>query len=480
MPSIEDSLCGELPVQLGEVVAGKYQVIRLLGRGGMGVVLQAQHQLLDQKVAIKFLRPELACHPTVASRFLQEARAVSKIRGENVVRVMDCDRLESGLPYIVMEYLEGCTVADHLAAKGPLSVREAVDILLQAGVGVAEAHASGIIHRDLKPANLWLALGTDRQTQVKVLDFGISKILNPDLNGSLTHADQLLGSPHYMSPEQMRSPDRVDERSDIWSLGIVLFELLSGQVPFPGRSLLAIFSESLNPPCLSQLCPNVPPEVDSVVRRCLARQREERPASIAELAELLRPFGSPRAEGWAKRVQRLAGHPNYVAQVASDSDRPVELSEEPGTRIAGSRWTTWPRTVAPKGRWGAVVALLCVGALVGYLGSGYRADSPPQDDQSLGTRRPLAAQSAPLPTPIERRIPEGVPSADQPLSQPSSAPLAGKAPALRKKKPPPSSREVPRPGSTPAAGFKENPVAPTPLPPTPHPVSDPLDLDRRH
>ncbi len=205
------------PVVEGDVIAGKYRVDRAVGRGGMGIVVAASHLFLPQRVAIKLLLSTES--PALVQRFLREARAVVRLKGEHVVRVFDVGELGSGIPHIVMEYLEGEDLSDVLRARGTLSVVDAADYVLQACLAMAEAHAAGIVHRDLKPANLFLTTTPGGATLIKVLDFGVSKEVpgsTEGVGGSLTQTREMLGSPIYMSPEQMRSSRSVDARSDVW------------------------------------------------------------------------------------------------------------------------------------------------------------------------------------------------------------------------------------------------------------------------
>ena len=227
--------------QPGDVLAGKYRVERVLGSGGMGVVVAAMHLTLQERVALKFLLPEGAKKEETVTRFLREARAAAKIKSEHVARVSDVGTLESGAPYLVMEYLDGSDLSALLRRDGPLPPRDAVEYVLQACEALAEAHAVGIVHRDLKPANLFLARHAGGAPRIKVLDFGISKLtardpsMPPD-DPSMTRTRAWLGSPLYMSPEQMRSARDVDTRTDIWALGVILYELLSGKPPFDGET----------------------------------------------------------------------------------------------------------------------------------------------------------------------------------------------------------------------------------------------------
>src|SRR3984885_2303872 len=263
------------PVAIGELVANKYRVERVLGRGGMGVVVAAMHEQLAQRVAIKMLLPEAKASPQALARFTREARAAATIRGEHVARVLDVGELEGGAPYIVMEYLEGRDPAQTLAEHGTPPPDEAVAFVLQACEAIAEAHAAGIIHRDLKPSNLFVTHGPDGSPLIKVLDFGISRaLLASDSQGQLTTTSSFIGSPVYSPPEQLVRAHDVDARSDIWSLGTILFEALAGRPPFTGDSVMHVASKIFNedPVSLLELRPELPAELNAVVMRCLRRR----------------------------------------------------------------------------------------------------------------------------------------------------------------------------------------------------------------
>ncbi|HEX4352856.1 MAG TPA: serine/threonine-protein kinase, partial [Polyangiales bacterium] len=239
------------PVVIGDVIAGKYVVERVIGEGGMGVVLAARHLELDQRVAIKFLLPEIAETGMAAERFRREARAAARIRGQHVCRVLDVGTLETGIPFMVMEYLEGRDLASELEDRGRMPVEEAVGYVLQACEALAEAHANGVIHRDLKPANLFLEACADGSRRLKVLDFGVSKSLIEGTAGrqaALTKTSSLVGSPLYMSPEQLDSARDVDARTDIWALGVVLYELIAGHTPFNGDTIPQLVTAVLHDP----------------------------------------------------------------------------------------------------------------------------------------------------------------------------------------------------------------------------------------
>ena len=315
-----------LPVAIGDLIAGKYEVERVLGEGGMGVVLAAHHRELDRKVAIKLLLPELAAVGMAAERFRREARASARIRGEHVCQVIDVGSLDNGVPYMVMEYLEGHDLATELELRGKLPYAEAVSYVLQACDAVAAAHAEGVIHRDLKPANLFLERCADGSRRIKVLDFGVSKSLLETHSGAsaLTQTSNLLGSPLYMSPEQLDSAKGADARSDIWSLGVVLYELISGKTPFDGESIAQLVTAVLQatPRSLHEHTPDVPAQLEAVVERTLRRPREERFRNVAELALALKPF--------AARQPAL----QHVARMSSL--QPPRLSSQPGAASHGA------------------------------------------------------------------------------------------------------------------------------------------------
>jgi serine/threonine-protein kinase len=291
----------------GDLVAGKYEIERVLGVGGMGVVVAAMHQQLQERVAIKILLPAMTRPETVA-RFAREARAAAKIKSEYIARVTDVGTLDTGAPYMVMEYLEGSDLSAVVHEKGALPVRDAVEYVLQACEAVAEAHALGIVHRDLKPANLFLARRSGAAPRVKVLDFGISKVMpradsNPE-DHSMTKTRTWLGSPLYMSPEQMRSAKDVDGRSDIWTLGLILFELLTGRVVFDATSFPDLCAQIMHgdPPRLEDVRPDAPAGLGGVIRRCLQKNVEDRYANVGELAMALVEFAPQRARSVAERA----------------------------------------------------------------------------------------------------------------------------------------------------------------------------------
>jgi len=293
----------EMPFAPGDVIAGKYEVVKLIGSGGMGYVVSAMHVELGEVVALKFLRPEALQIEELVERFAREARAAAKIRSEHVARVYDVGVLPDGVPFIVMEHLAGQDLADVLQARGPLPIKVAIEYVMQACEALAAAHASGVVHRDIKPENLFLTKHAQGLDFIKILDFGISKVaLAPGKRG-FVRTMMPLGSPVYMSPEQIRSSDQVDARTDIWSLGCVLFELLTGTVAFNEPSLMQLSAAILehDPVPLRELLPEAPPELEEVVLRCLEKDADKRYGNIAELAIALYPFAPRRSRISAER-----------------------------------------------------------------------------------------------------------------------------------------------------------------------------------
>ncbi len=301
------------PVREGEILAHKYRVERVLGQGGMGVVVAARHVELDELVALKFLLPDALTEPEAVARFVKEARAAVRIKSEHVARVLDVGQLDSGAPYIVMEYLEGSDLGALLRTGSQLSVDDVIDYVLQACEAIANAHSLGIVHRDLKPSNLMLVTRSDGSGCVKVLDFGISKVSSApgQSSMSMTKTAAVLGSPLYMSPEQMMSSKDVDGRTDIWALGTILYELLTGRPPFMADTLpaLGVLIATTQPASICALRPEVPAGVEAVAACCLQKNRDQRFANVAELAQALAPFAPERAFVSIERSSRILNVP---------------------------------------------------------------------------------------------------------------------------------------------------------------------------
>ena len=265
----------------GAIVGEKYRVGRAIGRGGMGVIVEATHLQLGTRVAIKILRANPSERPEVAARFLREAQAAAQLRGEHICRVHDYGTMPDGAPFMVMELLDGCDLGTLVDQEGPIEPAVVAHYVIQACAGIAEAHARGLIHRDLKPGNLFLELRPDGSPFIKILDFGIAKSERADFK--LTDTKSVVGSPAYMAPEQLKSSRLVDARTDIWALGVVLYELLTEQVPFTGDSMpelvLAITAEP--PPPLPGA--KIPAGLADIVYRCLDKDPDKRFASMNDL-----------------------------------------------------------------------------------------------------------------------------------------------------------------------------------------------------
>ncbi|HYP89342.1 MAG TPA: serine/threonine-protein kinase [Polyangiaceae bacterium] len=284
--------------RLGTTIAGKYRLERLLGRGGMGEVYEARHVVVGRRFAVKLLHSHAARgHDATVSRFLREARAAGALDSPHIVAVVDFDTADDGSPFLVMEYLPGESLAALLAREGSLPMRRALPILLQVCEGLEVAHRAGIVHRDLKPDNLFITRQRDGTELIKILDFGIAKLVDPDASGSVTQSGAVLGTPFYMAPEQARGEKSVDWRVDVYALGVLAYELLSGEKPHPGDGYNAILAHILTQPRapLAELRPELPPALVEVVERALAFEPARRPPSAAALARELEPFGgAPR------------------------------------------------------------------------------------------------------------------------------------------------------------------------------------------
>ena len=325
---------------IGEVIAGKYRVDSVVGTGGMGVVLCATHLELGQRVAIKVLTvPEDdARRDEARERFLREGRATAALVSDHVVRVYDVGTLATGAPFMVMELLRGQDLARTLQQRGPLPIELACECVRQAAEAIACAHGQGIVHRDLKPSNLFLTQRSDGSALVKVLDFGISKTTNPELEpltGNLTATRSVLGTPFYMSPEQVRDAKKVDVRTDIWSLGLILHELLSGSPAFEGTTLPGVCAAiAADPPAALRLKRSeVPVEVEAIVLRCLEKDPARRFQSARDLVLRLAPW-TGRAEG---------GAASNLNDATIRSSPPFELTELAALRDGSTVSLTPPR-----------------------------------------------------------------------------------------------------------------------------------------
>ncbi|MDI7267199.1 MAG: protein kinase [Myxococcota bacterium] len=307
----------------GTTLDGRYEIVRLIGEGGMGVVYEARHTLIGRKLAIKVIHPDMAGDPEVVQRFHNEARIAAEIGHENIIEVTDMGALPSGAPFIVMEYLDGESLAQRVLGGGPLPVKEAAEIAIYVLDALAVVHEAGIVHRDLKPDNVFLAVrvgaGGHEKSVVKLLDFGISK-LRPRAAGQarLTRTGSVMGTPAYMSPEQAAGRKDLDHRTDIYAVGVILYEVLTGRLPFPGDTynevLAAVLTAELKPP--RDLRPDLPPKLDAAIRRALARDPNRRFASALDMLKALEPFapasvvpGMSRSRSGRSTTQTAVGTP---------------------------------------------------------------------------------------------------------------------------------------------------------------------------
>ena len=423
--------------QVGEVVAGKYRVGERIGTGGMGIVVSAEHVLLGDRVALKLLNPALATTGANAERFLREAKATSRIKSEHVVRVMDAGTTDAGVHYIAMELLEGEDLLQAIKG-GPLDISLAVDCILQAAEGLAEAHALGIVHRDIKPSNLWLTRRRDGSPLVKVLDFGISKLL-PDGEGAprITRSGAVFGSPTYMSPEQLRSAKHADEKSDVWALGVALHEILTGSLPFAGTTVTSVLVgvAAGAPIRLRAVREGAPEAIERAILACLEKDRAKR-ASLTDLAVALRPFAS---KDGTLSADRVIGASAKGSPTAPRKSLPPAYDALAFDATQPSLSTTPPALPASKGHGSlalriAVAALVAGSAIVAYRF--FRAEAPTASS-TIDANAPIVTDSAPAPTPTVS--PQVTPTQPEPhVPQTASPPPLASAAAKQSPAPSPT------------------------------------------
>ena len=382
MPTI---VVNDLPDPLiGRIIDGKYRVRAPLGEGGMAQVYTAEHLVLEHLVAIKFLRRELAVEPEIAERFAREAKTIAQLNSEHIVKVLDVGHLDGAGLFMVMEYLDGEDLQTRLGRIGPLPLAETIAYVIQAAEGLEQAHRKGIVHRDLKPENLFLARSQRGIETIKLLDFGISKQIGASLS-RLTQPQVAIGSPNYMAPEQLMGHDNIDARADIWSLGVVLYRLTTGKLPFTGQSIAEVYARILHtePVKPSRVCPGLPHAFDEIVMRCLKKPASERPPNVRALAAALRNV-----------VSHGSRAPSVYTQVMGERSRsvdPVSITTRQAHEAFG-----------PGRHWriGAALSGLLLTTLVSFV---------------LATN-PLSVHAEPLPAFAGRGV-------DQPaLSQPSVDP----------------------------------------------------------
>ncbi|MGK3986275.1 serine/threonine-protein kinase [Sorangium sp. So ce136] len=508
----------------GDVLAGKYRIERVLGAGGMGVVLAAWHLVLERRVAVKFLLPEAAALPDAGARFLREARAAAALDGQHIARVIDVGTLDSGATYMVLEYLTGDDLGHVLQTRGPLPLAEAVDYLLQACEAIAEAHARGIIHRDLKPKNLFLTRRPDGTPLLKVLDFGLSKFIatgDSVKEASLTATGLIMGSIHYMSPEQIRSLKYADVRTDIWALGVILYRMLTGRHPFEGDSITAVTAAIMmdTPTSILTLRPDLPPAVGALVSRCLAKDPAARVQSVTEIGRVLAPFGSQRARLSFESIDRLlpeptarAGYPPVAgapagargtsspswdaapgAPEATTAPMPFrpDMTSSPGSEAAGTAHGTMPhaswgnttRARAPRSRVALLAGAASALVLVGFFLAWRLTASAPADSSAspVSTSAPELASASPgAPSAVTwtptgaatATAPPGPAATPEPTASSSAAPTAKPAAPTAKPAAPPA-----KPAAPPAKPGAGAAISPSPKPSPPKGTIPPQPVD---
>jgi serine/threonine-protein kinase len=480
-------------VEIGHVFLGKYRVEKILGVGGMGVVTKCLHMQLGELVAIKMLRKDVLDDRDAVERFMREAQAAARLRSEYVARVIDVGRFETNVPYMIMEFLDGHDLGELIDERGCLPVPWAAEMMLQTAEALAEAHAIGIVHRDVKPTNLFVTWRPDGTALVKVLDFGIARApIGTDLQ--LTQTQSLLGTPAYMSPEQMRSARMVDARSDIWSLGTVMYELIEGRRPFEAES----FSEMCVKVAVDAPLPmrNAPPALQAVVMRCLEKQPEQRYANMAELGAALRPFvrdpnaaaimiermhrmierggqidwtssaAAPAADDAASAADGAASADAAPTSSADELPIPAQIVQPPRGRRPAARAVADVTLKGPPRRKNGVLFIgtaallgLAIGVIV-FLVGGRRGEAP--------------AEAAEPPPPEHRAEPE-LPA---PVPTPAPAPTERIDVVVRPPPPePPPVSEKPPPvkQARPDTRTIVKPAVPPPPPPPPREACNPLD-----
>lgn len=476
----------------GAVLDNKYRILQVLDQGAMGCVYEASHELIGDRVAIKCLLSETPS-AVALERFLREAKVIRAIRSVHAVKVLEIGQLPDGNPFLVMERLQGSNLEEHLQSCGALSPPEVAGLLIQVCDGLVEAHKAGVVHRDLKPENLFLSRDSDGSSCLKVLDFGVSKILSPEatLQAQLKTAGPV-GTPLFMSPEQIQG-QTIDARSDLWSLGVLMFYLLSESFPFESPTLegLSVQICTTSPRDLAELNPGVPEELLSLIRDCLARDPTKRPASVGEVASRLRPVASASSGPLIERIHRILGsaeepllHP--VQRNTPEEPLPLSLTlaeEDPHKPPASPKIaspaparTNEPRATR-RGGWSLALGgalLLLVG---GWVARSREPSPPPVLAVPLGNEQPsLALPPSSAPDVLPNHSAEPAPP---PATSTSSKPATSKPPERAQPSPPrrPPAPTIPREEPPPSP----SPRSPAPLgePPKPPDPKQPAIQDRK-
>ncbi|MBX3230905.1 MAG: serine/threonine protein kinase [Labilithrix sp.] len=468
----------------GDLVAGRYRVERVIGAGGMGQVVAARHVELGNLFAIKVLRPSE--DHAVAVRFMREAQAVAHLRNDHVVRVHDVGQMANGLPYIVMEHLDGQDLGALLAARGPLAIDEAVGAILEACEGLAEAHALGIVHRDLKPQNLFLARkSTAGDAIVKVVDFGLAKSITQGnghgLYAKATLQGEIVGTGGYMAPEQMNG--EATPRSDVWALGVTLYRLLTGKHPFAGKNAVelsvAALTADFRPTSLFR--PDVPPAIEAVIARCLRKMPEERYPDARALGDaLLAAFGVDPVPESRSSASLTRGAPRSAAAFVRRDDETATIVVNPSRLAAQSVDTTAAFTTSEQGLgrldrrsrlmllWSGIAltsAVLFLITAVWWRRSATEAHR--ENDLAAQTPPPLPAPAPPPPPPPPPPPApvETVTAPPEPEPPPAESVAVAPPPEPPPPEPPPPEPPPPPPAVDPVPATEAAPVQPKKPPP---------------
>jgi eukaryotic-like serine/threonine-protein kinase len=437
----------------GTLLAGKFRVVRLLGEGGMGSVFEIEHELTKHRRALKTLHAAMASSPSIVERFLREASAAGRVGNPHIVETFDAGVLESGEPYLVMEILRGEPLS-HRIARGPMAIPEVVDLMGQACVGVAAAHAAGIVHRDLKPDNLFITTGADGRPFVKILDFGISKFDTTQTGGmQLTKEGSAMGTPYYMSPEQIRGVGNLDARADVYALGVILYECVTAKRPFESEVLthLAVLIHAGQTEAIEQLRPDLPPGFADLVRFAMASDRERRMQSATELRAALERYGAV-SDGVPFRPPTMPSasvhHPPSAVQARS-------LAATSGVGVSMRTPTPAPK----KSHTGLIVSVAGLGLVT--AAAGYfllRASSDAAGPATAASSSETAASVTAEPTPKPEVTLAPAPSVTAPptIASEKAAPPVAPAP------PPAAGRPAAAPVPAASRPAVVSPVAPAP------------------
>lgn len=475
----------------GTVLLGKYRVDEVLGTGGMGRVVRASHLYLQQSVAIKILLPTMAESASTVSRFLREAQATVRLRSEHIARVIDVGTMPDGLPFMVMEYLDGNDLNQILRHHGPQSPAIVCDLMLQACEGMAEAHSIGIVHRDIKPSNFFITRRPDGSMLLKILDFGISK--TPVGITELTGTQTVIGTPTYMAPEQMRTARSADQRSDIWSIGVVMYQLLTGRPPFSGESYAElVLKVGADPPAPMHV--QLPAGLGEVILRCLEKKPEARQQNVGELARMLAPYASDPVTAAASAVRATRILQPRASHQALPLTASGGLTAQPPLSPAQLTPRSWPPTHQSSVSHGAgqvthqtrggrgwmifgIAAMCILAGAGGFLANemlGSKSDAAPANEPHV-----MAPPPAPETKPEPKPEPPPEPKPAVAKVEPPPPPLEPTFPAKPEPKPEPKAepkktepkKTEPRPVATkPKPKPKAKPVA---TKPKPKPKTDP-------